>query len=137
MPTIETVAIVATILGGLAALAYFWDKIAARYQRARAKRTLPRFAPGRWRSDGGTNELVIANDLDWTWTSTHQGRWRGSGRGEVRDGQLVLHGSREGTTPTGQAVPRGPISFQLKRERDRLEGQLQTSYTYDLRFIRD
>jgi hypothetical protein len=134
---IEVVVIVATLLGGLAALWFFWDKIVAWVHRIRAKRTLPQFAPGRWRSDGGTNKLIIAKDLSWTWTSTHQGRWHGSGRGEVRDDQLALHGSREGTTPIGQAVPSGPISFRLRRERDRLEGQLQTSYTYDLRLIRE
>ena len=134
---VEVAAIVATLLGVLAALWFFWDKIAAWFLRTRAKETLPEWAPGRWRSDGGTNELIIANDLSWTWTSTFQGRWSGSGHGEVRDGHLVLRGSREGTTTLGQPVPRGPIAFQMTRESEMLAGQIQTSRAYDVLFVRN
>jgi hypothetical protein len=137
MKTIEVVLIVATLLGGLAAVVYFWDKIVAWFRRRRAKQTLPEFAPGRWHSDGETNTLVIADDLNWTWTSTFQGNWSGSGRGEVRDGYLVLRGSRVGTTTLGQPVPRAQITIKLKRESETLAGQIQVSRTWDILFIRD
>lgn len=131
------IALLATLLGGAAALCYFRGETLACVRRWRAKRTLPQFAPGRGRSDGGSNELVIAPELTWTWTSPHQGQFHGSGRGEVRDGDLVLTGFRKGVTSIGQPVIRTPITFRLRRERDRLEGQLQAAYTYDLRLSRE
>jgi hypothetical protein len=98
---------------------------------------LPQWAPGRCRSDGGTNTLVIANDLSWTWHSTFQGRWHGSGRGEVRDDVLVLSGWSEGTTTIGQPVPRRPTSIELKREGEMLAGHIHTSRKYEILFTRD
>jgi hypothetical protein len=137
MKTIEIIVIVATLLGGLAAVVYFWDKIVALFRRTRARQTLPQFAPGRWRSMGATNELVIENDLSWSWTSTHQGHWRGSGRGDVRDVYLVLHGTREGKDPLGRPVPPYPITIQLERQGDRLEGSIQAMLKSDVIFVRD
>ena len=50
------------------------------------------WAPGRWRSTGGTNTLVIERDLRWSWSSSAGGQWSGSGRGQIEDGRLLdLH----------------------------------------------
>jgi len=96
--------------------------------------TLEEWAPGRWRSE--TNELVIEEGLAWSWTSTFQGQWNGSGHGEVRAGQLVLTGTRKGTTTLGVTVPPGPIVLRLKREAETLAGQLETANKFDILFTR-
>ncbi len=134
---VAVAATIATLLGGLAALWFFWDRITAWFRRTRAEQTLPEWAPGRWRSDGGTNNLVIAKDLNWTWASTFQGHWSGSGRAEVSDGDLVLHGSHKGTNTLGQPVPPGPMTIRLKRESETLAGQILTAHTWDILFVRD
>jgi hypothetical protein len=133
------VLVVAALFGFLLNIGSVSGKIAGLVRRSRAKRTLPQFAPGRWRSEGETNTLVITEDLSWTWTSTFQGRWsgHGRGRGEIRDGYLILDGSREGTTTLGQPVPRGPITIRLKRETETLAGQIQTARVYDVLFVRE
>jgi hypothetical protein len=51
---------------------------------------LREWAPGRWRSTGGTNALVIERDLRWSWESAAGGRWSGSGRWEIQDGRLFF-----------------------------------------------
>jgi len=138
MGTTEVALIVATLLGGLAAIVYIvWDKLLPSVRRRRATQTLPQFAPGRWRSMGGTNELVVADGLNWTWTSTHQGRWRGSGRGEVREGYLVLRGMRDGADALGHPAGRYPITITLERQGDRLEGSIQTMQKSEVTFVRD
>jgi hypothetical protein len=138
-PWVLAAAIVATFLGGFTSVWFCWDKITAWFRRTRARQTLPKFAPGQWISDGRTNTLVIAPDLSWKWTSTHQGQWSGSGRGEIRDGHLVLHGRRVGTTSQGSPAAPGPMTMRLKRERERLEGPLTSpsARTWDMIFFRD
>jgi hypothetical protein len=127
---------VATLVGGVTGLWFLWDKFSARRRRKRAQKTLPQFAPGRWWSDGGTNTLAIERDLTWTWTSTFQGRYSGTGRGRVEGEELVLDGFSEGVDTRGHVIPRRPTSFRLKPEGDLLAGRLQTSRVYDVLFHR-
>jgi len=108
------------------------------FRRRRAKQTLLKFAPGRWRSTPGrTNELVVEPDLTWQWTSTWQGRWRGNGRGEVRGVQLVFVGLRDGFDSSGKPYPHHRIEITLERHDDRLEGSIQTMFKTDVKFVRD
>jgi hypothetical protein len=55
---------------------------------------LREWTPGKWRSTGGTNTLVIDRSMRWSWESTVGGRFSGSGTGEVRDGK---HSFKAGT----------------------------------------
>lgn len=94
-------------------------------RRQRAKRSLRQFVVERWISEHRKNTLVIAKDLSWTWTSTHEGVWAGSGHGNIRDDLLVLKGQRVGTTGPGRPPePPGVMTIELRREGKRLEGPL-------------
>ena len=87
------------------------------------------WAAGRWRSTGGTNELVIGPDLSWTWSSSAGGSWTGRGRGEAHGETLVLQGWSYRSTSV-------PMTLRLSREEDALVGVLQTTQTYPLIFLR-
>jgi hypothetical protein len=86
------------------------------------------WAPGKWRSTGGTNTLVIERGLRWSWESSAGGRFSGGGRGEVQDGKLVLSGWHSNSYP---------MTFQLTREGDALVGVLRTSRHYNIIFVRE
>jgi len=86
------------------------------------------WAPGTWRSTGGTNTLTIKPDLSWQWSSTSGGSWSGSGQGEIRDGRLVLRGWHSSSIP---------MMIRLSREGEVLVGELQTSRSYSITFRRD
>ena len=85
------------------------------------------WAPGTWRSTGGTNSLEIKPDLSWMWSSSSGGGWTGSGRGDVQDGQLILRGWHSNSIP---------MMLRLSPEGDALVGELQTSRSYPIRFKR-
>jgi hypothetical protein len=89
---------------------------------------LREWAPGKWRSTGGTNGLVIGRDLRWSWDSSAGGRWSGSGRGEIQDGRLLLRGWHSTSVP---------MMLRLTREGDALVGDLQTSRNYAIIFVRE
>jgi len=89
---------------------------------------LREWAPGKWRSAGGTNSLVIERNLRWSWESSAGGKWSGSGRGEIEDGQLLLRGWYSSSTA---------MSLRLRREGDVLVGELQTSRSYPIIFERE
>lgn len=89
---------------------------------------LRRWAPGKWRSTGGTNALWIERDLRWSWESSAGGRWSGSGRGEIQDGRLLLRGWHSTSTP---------MMLRLTREGDVLVGELETSRSYRIIFVRE
>jgi hypothetical protein len=86
------------------------------------------WAPGRWRSVGGTNALVIERDLRWSWDSSAGGRWSGRGSGEIRDGQILLRGWHSTSIP---------MQLRLTREGETLVGELQTSRSYRMIFLRE
>lgn len=89
---------------------------------------LRQWVPGKWRSAGGTNTLTIERDLTWSWGSSFGGRWNGSGRGEIRDGRLILEGWHSTSIP---------MMLKLKREGNVLVGELQTSRSYAITFERE
>jgi hypothetical protein len=84
------------------------------------------WAPGRWRSTGGTNTPVIDRRLRWLWDSSAGGKWSGSG--EIHDGRLILRGWHSTSIP---------MSLRLGGESDRLVGELQTSRSYPMIFLRE
>jgi hypothetical protein len=87
------------------------------------------WAPGKWRSTGGTNTLVIQPDLNWEWSSSFGGNWTGSGRGELRDGKLLLRGWHSTRTP---------MELRLLREGDMLLGELETrTRVWNIMFVRE
>ena len=128
---------IALLLGIVADLMSTSSILRGWFHRRRAEQTLPEFAPGRWRSLGESNELVIESDLSWRWTSTWQGRWRANGRGEVRGAMLVLQGTREGFDSVGKRYPRYPITITLERHDERLEGSIQAMLKTEVKFVRD
>ncbi len=89
---------------------------------------LREWAPGKWRSTGGTNSLVIERSLHWSWESSAGGKWSGSGTGDTQDGQLLLRGWHSSGTP---------MSLRLSREGEALVGELQTSRSYRIMFERE
>ncbi len=89
---------------------------------------LREWAPGKWRSTGGTNSLVIERDLRWFWESSSGGKWSGTGSAEIEDGQLLLRGWHSSSAP---------MSFRLRREGDMLVGELQTARSYRIIFERE
>ena len=91
---------------------------------------LREWAPGKWRSTGRANALVIGRDLRWSWESSAGGRWSGSGRGEIEDGGrlLLLRGWHSTSIP---------MTLRLTREGEALVGELQTSRSYRIIFIRE
>ena len=97
-----------------------------------------RWASGRWRSDGGTNSLVIESNLSWRWTSTYGGRFEGQGNGEMlSNGRVVLSGFFNGIDGVGGNVRQRPITIRLTREGDTLAAELETSRVYSIIFIRE
>jgi hypothetical protein len=86
------------------------------------------WAPGTWRSTGGTNTLVIDGRLRWHWDSSFGGKWSGSGSGEIRDGQLLLRGWHSTSIP---------MTLRLTREGGTLVGELQTSRSYPIILLRE
>ena len=95
---------------------------------ARFVEDLREWAPGTWRSTGGTNTLVIDGRLRWHWDSSFGGKWSGTGSGEIRDGQLVLRGWHSTSIP---------MTLRLTREGGTLVGELQTSRSYPLILLRE
>jgi hypothetical protein len=95
------------------------------------------WAPGKWRSTGGTTQLIIKQNLSWTWFSSAGGEWAGSGSGEIVDGQVLLRGWSEGTDGRGARIPRRPTTLRLIREGDVFAGELQTSRSYRIIFMRE
>jgi len=137
---LAVLAVVGLLLGIIVDLMSASSAIRGWVRRRREKRSLRQFAPGRWISEHRSNTLVIAKDLSWTWTSTHEGVWAGSGRGDIRDGLLVLKGERVGTTGPGRRPePPGVVTIELRREGKRLEGPLTSpsGNTWHMKFYRD
>jgi hypothetical protein len=86
------------------------------------------WAPGKWRSTGGTNRLVIDGALRWSWESSVGGKWTGSGLGEIQGGRLILRGWHSTSIP---------MTLRLVREGEALVGELHTSRQYTIIFTRE
>jgi hypothetical protein len=95
---------------------------------ANALPNLREWAPGKWRSTGGTNKLAIDGALRWSWESSVGGKWTGTGTGEVRGESLILRGWHSTSRP---------MTLRLVREGDALVGELHTSRQYTIIFVRE
>jgi hypothetical protein len=89
---------------------------------------LRQWAPGKWRSSGGTNALWIERDLRSSWESSFGGKWSGSGPGEIVDRRLILRGWHSTSIQ---------MSLRLVREGEALVGELQTNRSYPIVFVRE
>lgn len=94
-----------------------------------------RWVVGRWVSEGGSNTLKIRSDLSFVWISTFRGEYlRGTGRGEIEGDTLML----DGHFWTGHLRPdRRPVKLFLKRDGEKLSGELHTSRVWPGSFVRD
>jgi hypothetical protein len=94
-----------------------------------AAQDLREWARGSWRSSGGATTLLIEPNLRWSWDSTYQNaRHSGSGRGEVQNGALLLRGWHSGSYP---------MTIHLRREGETLVGEIRTSRTYPIIYVRE
>jgi len=98
---------------------------------------LRRWLVGCWRSTGGTNRLVIKEDLGWTWESSYEGQWTGSGEGNIQGGVVTLTGRREGTTESRQSVPSYALVLELRREGEILTGEIRTLKRASIKYVRE